>query len=253
MFKRRLTLIQALQFFVFYVTIDKFLPMPMPYFVGQYIFMMLIFSFFSRRKGFVFLIFYTLILGIVFLLAGFIYSWAAARQIEAIISHLTLVINSSIAYTSSYLSRRLEQENSSLLQRVNELEEYVGYSRLLTRQEFLKRSNIIKAAMTRRDEEGYLLIFSLEALDPNVQKTAFESLTSIAIAAFRKEYDLIGQWEQHAFVVLLQNTGKEGLQIALNRYLSSVRAKMNICTEDIVIRTESIKPRNEELDMEAVP
>lgn len=250
MFQRRLTLIQVLQFLIFYITISNFLPMTMPYFVGQYILLMLIFSFSSERRGFVFLISYVLIIGIAYLFLGFLKNWESLRQLEAIKSHLALIINGSITYISSYLSRRLQQENSNLIQRVNELQEYVGYSRLLTKQEFIKRSNIIKMAMVRRDEEGYQLHFSLEKFDSHVQKTAFESLTNIAIAVFRNEYDLIGQWEENSFVVLLQNTSEKGMQIALNRYLTSVRTKMNINDGDIVIKMESTKLHYEELDME---
>lgn len=228
------------QFIFFYVSIAYILPSLGLYFIPQYMGLMILFAILSKSKGFVLLIAYTLIIGIGYLVLGFIKVYDISSQWQLIYYHLTFIINAAIMYSTSYFFQSLEQENILLSKRVSELEDYVGTSRLLTKHEFVKRSNLIKIAMNRRGEEGYQIYFSLEKIDSHVQKSAFDTLTSIALTIFRSDYDLVGKCNDNSFVVLLQNTDEEGMKIALNRYLDKVKSKMNLKENDIEIKIEYI-------------
>ncbi|SCY45708.1 hypothetical protein [Alkaliphilus peptidifermentans] len=235
-----LTLLKVGQLIFFYITITYILPTMTQLFIPQYILLMILFTFLSQSKGFILLIAYMLIIGISYLVLGFINGYDISLEWKAIIYHMTLTTNAAIIYSSTYLTGRLEQENWKLSQRINELEAFVGYTRLLTKQEFEKRSNLIKMAMARRGEEGYQLYFSLEEIDPIIQKSIFSTLTDIALTVFRSEYDLVGKYDDNTFVLLLQNTDNEGMTIALNRYLSIVRSKVNLKESDLLIKVEYI-------------
>jgi len=235
-----LIILMMSQFILFYVSITYILPSLGTYFIPQYIVLMILFTILSKSKGFVLLIAYTLTIGIGYLVLGFIKVYDISSQWQLIFYHLTFVINAAIMYTTSYFFQSLEQENTLLSKRVSELEDYVGTSRLLTKHEFEKRSNLIKIAMNRRGEEGYQIYFSLEKIDSHVQKSAFDTLTSLALTIFRSDYDLVGKWDDNSFALLLQNTDEVGMEIALNRYLDKVKSKMNLKESDLVIKIEYI-------------
>ncbi|ABR49240.1 conserved hypothetical protein [Alkaliphilus metalliredigens QYMF] len=236
-----LTFAQIGQLILFFITISYFLPSDYaPYFIGQYIVLIISFTFLSQSKSFILLITYTMVTGVTFLFIGFIREWEASLQWRAILYHFILTSNAAISYSSAYFSRQLQENNAFLSKRINELLNYVGDSGLLTKQEFEKRSKLIKKAMARRHEQGYQIYFSLEKINPYTQKSAFDTLTNLAVTVFRSEYDLVGKWNDHSFVLLLQNTDEPGMEISLNRYFSTVTSRMNLKESDFVIKIEAI-------------
>ncbi|KAB3531070.1 hypothetical protein [Alkaliphilus serpentinus] len=238
--RQLLTLLQGGQLIVFYITISYILQSMVPFFIFQYMALMLIFIFVKSIKGFVLLIAYTFVMGTGYLLLGFIKSYGILLQGEAIIFHLAFIINASLIYTTTYIAKGLEEENLILRKKVDELEDYVGPSNLLTKQEFENRSSLIRSAMARRGEEGYQIIISVEKMSPYIQKSTFNTLTNIALEVFRSQYDLVGKWDDDTFILLLQNTDEEGMRIALNRYLSKIKLKMDLEEENLIIKTQEI-------------
>lgn len=239
--KQWLTLLQGFQLIIFYITINYFITSTSKYFIPQYIALMILFAFLSRKKAFVLLITYGLITGIGYLLLGLIGNYNSFDQWRAILLHLALIINATVLYSVAFLGKSLQDENLKLKERVEELEVYIGASGLLTKSEYIKRSKLIKKAMERRNEEGYQIYFSFNRIDEYVRVSTFSTLTKLAVSVFRSEYDLVGKWDDYTFVVLLQNTHEAGMKIALERYFQQVKSKMNIYDGDIGIKIEAIE------------
>ncbi|WP_156778703.1 hypothetical protein [Clostridium formicaceticum] len=166
-------------------------------------------------------------------------------QIKVIFYHLILVFNAGVTYGFIYLSKELEEENIHLRKKVKALTQYEDASKLLTKQEFKERSSLIKKAMERRGEEGYEIYFHLKQQGIYAQYAVFYTLTNLALETFRNQYDLVGKWDDSSFVILLQNTDKEGMEIALNRYLSKVDEKLEMNQEELMIEMEVIAPEKE--------
>lgn len=201
---------------------------------------MIIFRLLSKRNGFILLIAYNLLIALGYLLVGFMEEWQALKQLEGIVSHLVLVLNAAVAYGVLYMTKSLEEENVELKEKVKELTHYVGSSELLTKQEYKRRSRLIKKAMERRGEVGYEIKFLLKEKKPHVHRAVFTTLTDIAMETFRNQYDLVGQWEEASFIVLLQNTDEIGMKVALNRYYERIDEKLNMQKEELIIRTQVI-------------
>ncbi|KAB3531294.1 hypothetical protein F8154_12785 [Alkaliphilus pronyensis] len=235
-----LALIQIVQLIAFYITITHILPNNEVVAIFIYIVLSILFSITSKDKGFILLVAAMLITGILCFITVFISKEGVSLQRKAILYHLAFIFNTVTIYIFFYLTKELEKDNEILLKTVNELESYVGHSRLLTKHEFERRSNIIKMAMDRRGEEGYILYFSLENISPIVKASLFETLTSLALIVFRWEYDLVGKWNDDSFVLLLQNTDEEGMKTAFSRYLSKIKSKTNLQESDLVIEIEYI-------------
>ncbi len=154
---------------------------------------------------------------------------------------------------SAYNVQTLQKKNLAITHELEELKRYVKDSRLLTKNEFEQRSKIIITGIKRRKEEAYKLYFSLEKINPNIQSSLFDTLSSLAVENFRKEYDLVGKLNDYSFVVLLQNTCKKGMNIALKRYISELEKRIDLKENKIVIRVEKIDFKEEREDIYEIP
>ncbi|NLM47227.1 MAG: hypothetical protein GX198_00175 [Epulopiscium sp.] len=214
----------------YFIGSDYLLP-----FILQYFILLIAFIFLPKSKGFILLIGYITLplLGLLFF--AFSREWNLLFQFKIIYYHIISIINASLIYMSAYKIRTLQNENMTLNLELEELRRYVKDSKLLTKSEFEQRSELIITAMKRRKEEGYKVYFSLEKANPHIQKALFDSLTSIAVETFRKEYDLIGQISDYSFVVLLQNTNQKGMELALNRYFTAVERNIDLNENKMII------------------
>ncbi|SNS57971.1 hypothetical protein SAMN05446037_101392 [Anaerovirgula multivorans] len=229
------------QFLLFYITIFHFFSSDKQiFFIGQYIIFIILFKILSKRSGFILLIAYNLLIALGYLFIGFIEMWEALRQLEGIVNHLVLILNIAVLYGFTYIAKSVEEENVELKERVEELTQYIGSSEMLTKQEYKRRSSLIKKAMERRGELGYEIQFSVKEKNLHVQKAVFNTLTNLALATFRNQYDLVGKWSKDSFVVLLQNTDEAGMEIALNRYYTRINEKLNIKEEELIMDIQVI-------------
>ena len=236
-----LTFLHIGQFLLFCITISYFFSATeKSFFIGQYIILMMIFRLLSKRNGFILLIAYNLITALGYLYIGFIGEWQVFRQLEGIIGHIVLVSNIAVVYGVLYTTKSLEEENVVLRKEVEELTCYVGTSELLTKQEYERRSRLIKMAMERRREIGYEIRFLLIEKNFYVNKAVFTALTDLALETFRNQYDLVGKSDEAEFIVLLQNTDENGMRIALNRYYTRINENLDIQQEELIIDIQVI-------------
>lgn len=229
------------QFLMIVMTIFYFMPLDkVGFFIGQYLFVGILFGVLSKRNGFILFMIYNLLTALGPLFIGFIKGWEALQQLEMIMNHLLVAMNLGFLYCSMYFSRTLGEENASLKKKVAELTQYVGASELLTKQEFERRSNLIKKAMERRGESGYWIQLTLTKRKHPTQKAIFNALTDIALATFRSQYDLVGKINEGSFAVLLQNTDEEGMKIAIDRYYALVKEKIVLEENELSIVIKKI-------------
>ncbi|NLK20535.1 MAG: hypothetical protein GX308_00295 [Epulopiscium sp.] len=235
--------LQIIQIVLLLVTITYSIPKNyMIYFIFQYIALAVLFVLLPRNKGFILFVGYISALGIALLFLGFIKKWDFSQQLHIIFYQIILVSNGAILYALVYLSHKLEHESILLKEKISQLEQYVGSTKLLTKNEFETRSKMIKNAMIRRDEKGYLVYFSLNKINKSIRNSIFETLTHLAVTIFRNEYDLVGEWKDNSFVVLLQNTDETGVHTALNRYLTKIGEIINLDEIKIDIIKEELNP-----------
>ncbi|KXG75472.1 hypothetical protein [Thermotalea metallivorans] len=209
-------------------------------FAVQYILAMLFFSFLSHRQGFVLLIAYILMSAMAHLIRAWMYQWETAIQLEVIWQHMVMILNLAMLYAFVYLIKELEKDNKNLKKQVDQLMQYIGPSKVLTKQEFEERKNLLAKAMERRGERGYEIYFSLEKVNFRVREAVFEKLTALAMETFRHEYDLVGKWDDISFVVLLQNTDENGMKAAMDRYFSKIHQSMHLKEEEISMDVKAI-------------
>ena len=65
---------------------------------------------------------------------AWLYLWSTSEQWEYIITHFLMAANFFIVYISTHLLKKVIHENKELTERVRILEQYIGESKLLTRQ-----------------------------------------------------------------------------------------------------------------------
>ncbi|MBO1912334.1 hypothetical protein J4G37_47000, partial [Microvirga sp. 3-52] len=79
------------------------------------------------------------------------------------------------------------------------------------------RSESVLSNMRRRNETGFYLKVSLIGLKRTVRKNVLLTLAGMMHTTFRKDYDLVGQYDDTTIVVLVQNTNEQGLEVVMGR------------------------------------
>ncbi|SHK00974.1 hypothetical protein SAMN02745975_03442 [Geosporobacter subterraneus DSM 17957] len=212
----------------------------LPFFLGSYLLFVFVLSRITRRKGFVLLVCVVLILALSFLFIGFLNGLDTPQQLIYILRHMFFTLNGVITYFTVYIAKRLEEDNERLKTKVDLLTSYVGDTKLLTEQEFQERMNLILKAMERREESGYLILFSLENIPSHTTATIYDTLTEKALQTFRNDYDLVGRKDDISFMVFLQNTNAVGLNIALDRYAENVKADLEMDVHEIIHEIQAL-------------
>jgi GGDEF domain-containing protein len=234
-------LIFAVQILFFYFSIEYFLkPVQLNAFIIQYILLLILFTFIPYKKGFILLAAYILTSGIGYLILVWVQTGNVVLQVEVVLNHITNVVNWALMYGSISIIKSIEEKNFFLKTKVDELSKYIGETKLLSRNEFEERSQILIKAMERRNENGYLIFFDISNIKVSVKRAVFDKISEIALFVFRNEYDLIGKWEEDVLVILLQNTDEEGKKIAINRYYHKINEFIDISEKEISFRSEII-------------
>ena len=175
--------------------------------------------FFSVPDRVAFFFYITLMLVTVFyiLFLAFKEGWQPWEQALAIGLHFIFLIHLFSLYSLSKYVYQIRTENRLLKSRIAQLEEYILEEGVLTRREFEKQAVLILSNMSRREETGFYLKADLIDVNRTVRKKVMHTLASIMYVTFRKNYDIVGQYNNTTLIVLVQNTEEQGLEIVRGR------------------------------------
>ena len=101
-----------------------------------------------------------------------------------------MATNFFIVYISTHLLKKVIHENRNLIARVKELEQYIGESKLLTRQEFERRQALITTAMKRRNETGIIIYFEFTSFSKYTKESVMDRVASLLVETVRTDFDL---------------------------------------------------------------
>lgn len=113
--------------------------------------------------------------------------------------------------------KKLVNENRRLRKQVQKLEQYIGETKLLTRQEFEKRGLLLETAMKRRSETGMLIYFSFSSFSSYTRHSVMDHVASLLLDTLLSDFDLVGKYDDNTLVILLQNINEDGVNIVLKR------------------------------------
>ncbi|CAM4072708.1 dGTP triphosphohydrolase [Bacillus wiedmannii] len=148
---------------------------------------------------------------------AWLYLWSTSEQWEYIITHFLMAANFFIVYISTHLLKKVIHENQELTKRVRTLEQYIGESKLLTRQEFERRQALLITAMNRRNETGIIIYFDFNSFSKYTKESVMNRVASLLVETIRDDFDLAAEYDNNKLVILLQNTNEAGADIVMSR------------------------------------
>ncbi|WP_410984251.1 dGTP triphosphohydrolase [Bacillus cereus] len=187
------------------------------FFTILYVLINLLFLFISNKFAFTLFIAGTLLSIFYLFYEAWLYLWSTSTQLTYIIVHFLAIVNFFLIYISTYMLKKLLHENRRLQQQVYTLEQYIGETKLLTRQEFERRGVLLEAAMKRRSETGMLVYFSFTSFGSYTKRSVMDRVASLLLDTVRSDFDLVGKYDENTLVILLQNTNETGANIVLMR------------------------------------
>jgi GGDEF domain-containing protein len=128
-----------------------------------------------------------------------------------------MAANFFIVYISTHLLKKVIHENQELTKRVRTLEQYIGESKLLTRQEFERRQALLITAMNRRNETGIIIYFDFNSFSKYTKESVMNRVASLLVETIRDDFDLAAEYDNNKLVILLQNTNEAGADIVMSR------------------------------------
>lgn len=194
----------------------SFNEVPYFYYLGLGVLVILFFSV-QDRLAFFFYIILTIITVFLFLYLAFIEGWSVAEQVLGIGVHFLILIHLFSLYSLSKYIHQFQEDNKLLKIRIDQLEEYILDEGILSKHEFEKQAELVLSTMGRREETGFYIKIDLAKLSKTVRKKMIQSLGGMLYTTLRKNFDLIGQYDDKTLVVLLQNTDEKGLEIINGR------------------------------------
>lgn len=200
----------------------------------------IVYSLATKRISFIYFVVITLASIFYFLFLAFIQHWSPIEQGKQILLHFTTMTVLFLLYISSYHMKDIVNENIELTNKMNELEKFIGNTKLLTQSEFENRANLIKSSMQRRNETGYLISIDLSKVNSNISESILLDISNSALKSVRNQFDLVGQFSSDNIKILIQNTNEEGLNIVKNRFFSNFIEKIDQKIYDQLL-IESVK------------
>lgn len=182
-----------------------------------YVIINVLFLFLIDKTAFVFFILGTIISVFYLFYQAWLYLWSTSEQWEYIITHFLMAANFFIVYISTHLLKKVIHENKELTERVRTLEQYIGESKLLTRQEFERRQALLTTAMNRRNETGFIIYFDFASFSKYTKESVMDRVASLLVETVRTDFDLAAEYDNSTLVILLQNTNEAGANIVMNR------------------------------------
>lgn len=169
-------------------------------------------------------------------------------QWEYIIIHFLIAANLFIVYISTHLLKKVILENRDLIERVKVLEQYIGESKLLTRQEFERRQALLTTAMNRRNETGIIIYFNFISFSKYTKESVMDRVASLLVDTVRTDFDLAAKYDGNTLVILLQNTNEAGANIVMNRLQPKMEQLLAAeAIQDIKISREQIGSKGQTL------
>ncbi len=98
-----------------------------------------------------------------------------------------MAANFFIVYISTHLLKKVIHENKELTERVRTLEQYIGESKLLTRQEFERRQALLINAMNRRNETGVMIYFDFTSFSKYTKESVIDRVASLLVETVRAD------------------------------------------------------------------
>ncbi|MEN1937305.1 dGTP triphosphohydrolase [Paenibacillus sp. 102] len=187
------------------------------FFTIIYVLINLLFLLISNKFAFTLFITGTLLSVFYLFYESWLYLWSTSTQLTYIIIHFLAIVNFFLIYISTYMLKKLLNENRRLQKQVQTLEQYIGETKLLTRQEFERRGLLLEAAMKRRSETGMLVYFSFTSFSSYTKRSVMDRVASLLLDTVRSDFDLVGKYDDNTLVILLQNTNEVGVNIVLMR------------------------------------
>ncbi|WP_242215154.1 dGTP triphosphohydrolase [Bacillus cereus group sp. BfR-BA-01383] len=206
-----------------------------------YVIINVLFLFLTDKIAFVFFILGTIISVFYLFYQAWLYLWSTSDQWEYIITHFLMAANFFIVYISTHLLKKVIHENKELTERVRTLEQYIGESKLLTRQEFERRQALLTTAMDRRNETGFIIYFDLTSFSKYTKESVMDRVASLLVETVRTDFDLAAEYDNSTLVILLQNTNEAGADIVINRLQPKMEKWLSAeAIQDIKITREQI-------------
>ena len=203
------------------VLFASFHEVPSYYYIGFGLLALLFFSV-SDRLAFFFYVTLTLVTVFYFLFLAFKDGWSPAEQALGISLHFVFLIHLFSLYSLSKYVYQFRNKNKMLKTRILQLEEYILREGILTKREFEKQATFILSTMARRREKGFYIRIDLSKVNRTVRKRVLLALADMLYSTLRKNFDLVGQYDDKTLLVLLQNTDEQGYEIAKERLLKLV-------------------------------
>ncbi|PFD44825.1 dGTP triphosphohydrolase [Bacillus cereus] len=206
-----------------------------------YVIINVLFLFLPDKTAFVFFILGTIISVFYLFYEAWLHLWSTSDQWEYIITHFLMAANFFIAYISTHLLKKVILENRKLTEQVKILEQYIGESKLLTRQEFERRQALLITAMNRRNETGILIYFDFTPFSKYTKESVMDRVASLLVNTVRTNFDLVAEYDSNTLVILLQNTNDAGANIVMNRLQPKMGQWLAVeAIQDIQISREQI-------------
>lgn len=213
-----------------------------------YVIVNVLFLFLPDKTAFVFFILGTIISVFYLFYQAWLYLWSTSEQWEYIITHFLMAANFFIVYISTHLLKKVIHENKELTERVRTLEQYIGESKLLTRQEFERRQALLINAMNRRNETGVMIYFDFTSFSKYTKESVMDRVASLLVGTIRADFDLAAKYDNNTLVILLQNTNEAGADIVMNRLKPKMEQWLAAeAIQDIKISREQIGNKGQTL------
>lgn len=213
-----------------------------------YVIVNVLFLFLPDKTAFVLFILGTFISVFYLFYQAWLYLWSTSEQWQYIITHFLMAANFFIVYISTHLLKKVIHENKELTERVRTLEQYIGESKLLTRQEFERRQALLINAMNRRNETGVIMYFDFTPFSKYTKESVMDRVASLLVGTVRADFDLAAKYDNNTLVILLQNTNEAGANIVMNRLKPKMEQWLAAeAIQDIKISREQIGNKGQTL------
>ncbi|MDM5270206.1 GGDEF domain-containing protein [Bacillus wiedmannii] len=213
-----------------------------------YVIVNVLFLLLTDKTAFVLFILGTIISVFYLFYQAWLYLWSTSEQWEYIITHFLMAANFFIVYISTHLLKKVIHENKELTKRVRTLEQYIGESKLLTRQEFERRQALLINAMNRRSETGVIIYFDFTSFSKYTKESVMDRVASLLVETIRADFDLAAEYDNNTLVILLQNTNEAGADIVMNRLKQKMEQWLAAeAIKDIKISREQIGNKGQTL------
>lgn len=213
-----------------------------------YVIVNVLFLFLPDKTAFVLFILGTIISVFYLFYQAWLYLWSTSEQWQYIITHFLMAANFFIVYISTHLLKKVIHENKELTERVRTLEQYIGESKLLTRQEFERRQALLINAMNRRNETGVMIYFDFTSFSKYTKESVMDRVASLLVGTVRADFDLAAKYNNNTLVILSQNTNEAGADIVMNRLKPKMEQWLAAeAIQDIKISREQIGNKGQTL------